>query len=765
MLGLALRSARFAFASALHHHSGTILKQTTTTMGEGERKSRASKVEHTSSSDRRDKKRGVRRSASSMEKKNSGHDAATAEASRGVRRSCSEDVCDRKERPERRRPHDIKSSDHSKLLTSLHSNASGSQARRTLKSKFDIDAPRKPVPRTASSDAITIASRDDGLTPEQRAWKGIDDILDDNESIATYDVLPEEIVKALSISSSTLPNFAKSPVRRGGKKATFREEMQGDDLPELMNSSFSSLMSDNTAGTKQSLLSYVSAKNFVVQGEDAGDPMKQFLGNLAGAVLPTPGSAKKDTASSMREMFDWSGHKEEQRPRPVVRKSSSIQEEDEDDESDDASADARRMISQYTAGKESSDLPQLLNSSFSSLQSDATGPSLASVLSSAKNYVIQDTSSENPMAAFLGSITQSLEGGKAAAFEQQLSQVMQSVKPRVPSADELSYSFPPQTRAKKSAGVDEPSFVPKKKSVTRKSRAPVPTAEDLSVYEQQRPSKEEETEEESETFDEDDVPQGPPVDPMAAFMVGIAKILQEKSQAPLTHAYDPQDEEYYEDEDGYELDDGNSDFRKEESSLPSLTSVRDSEVSSSHHESQPRSEWAAFGELPGDFAGEGQPSEPMRRKVRKVKKKIVKKRPKTPSPTKKKAVPKPTSVEDIPKPDDAFNDYFNTSVRDDEVISMSPLSSRNKVSAENFLNYDMPTPKASNKETVGGAARKKKYKETGLKSLKDKMSKISLFSKGRRGSPASVVDSGRGEAQFFPSDQDEEEEEGWGSLL
>jgi len=221
-------------------------------------------------------------------------------------------------------------------LASSISNAGPSSGRK--KSSFDVDAPNRTPLRKASSISIESEESELGvLTPEQRAWAGIESVLEDGDesSIATKDVLPEEIVKAMSFNRSLtgVNAVSYSSLNRSAAQMSYHNSFTGNDdnsparhnrrtvrlesdhsrrnqqqqqqqqqqqeeeekekegsptgdgssagndtaMPELADASFSSIRSDLT---KQSTMTMMKSKNYVVQKSTSGVlPMQQFLGN------------------------------------------------------------------------------------------------------------------------------------------------------------------------------------------------------------------------------------------------------------------------------------------------------------------------------------------------------------------------------------------------------------------------------------------------------------------------------------------------------
>lgn len=183
---------------------------------------------------------------------------------------------------------------------SVHSESSGSKlsGMTGLEPEFDLDKHRDyDIARSrrryeeCESPRASSTQGDDNLTDEQRAWAGIDAILDDDGSVGEEtDVLPEGIMAALQ----------QSPTR-GGHDCDEEDDVDeddsddshdhalkmfcgysakedGGDMPTLMNSSFSSQFSQESA---RSVFSYLSRNNIIVQRDIQDGPLKSFLTEMA----------------------------------------------------------------------------------------------------------------------------------------------------------------------------------------------------------------------------------------------------------------------------------------------------------------------------------------------------------------------------------------------------------------------------------------------------------------------------------------------------
>ena len=319
---------------------------------------------------------------------------------------------------------------------------------------YDVDRPRQQSLKqklAAAQDDASIQSNQ-LLTKEQKAWKGIDDILDnDHESIATRDVLPESIAKAMH----------RDKQHHHQQQQPVRPNNNATPMPELMNSSFSSIRSEMTSLTLNTAIT--GARNYVLQepvSGSAADPMQAFLGSIAEQIISEtaaenshgnaaypvalndtvdkPTDIKNDTLRSrstesssggsigIQEYYASSSSKLQHAPMGSA---------DDDEEHDSENEDDRRydpIVQAYGRAtmppKKSSNqsgqsmvdnMPPLMDSSFSSLQSEQTD--VQSIISIAKNFVIKDDKppeDDDPMSAFLGRITNGLRARQMLAEEQ-----------------------------------------------------------------------------------------------------------------------------------------------------------------------------------------------------------------------------------------------------------------------------------------------------------------------------------------------------------
>jgi hypothetical protein len=187
---------------------------------------------------------------------------------------------------------------------------------------FDVDAPRDSVRQR--QDCVSVAeSTVVGLTEEERAWAGIEAVLNDIESVATHDVLPEAVIISRSSSSSSKP--ATSFLGKGmpedddgdndiDSHDAFMEGLNaeqssdGDDMPLL--ASYSSLMT--TLSIAQSIISCLSKRDLIPQDDLVDNPMKEFIGSITETLerkqqagpAPSP-----DGGDAIFSMFSWSSKK------------------------------------------------------------------------------------------------------------------------------------------------------------------------------------------------------------------------------------------------------------------------------------------------------------------------------------------------------------------------------------------------------------------------------------------------------------------------
>ncbi|GKY94362.1 hypothetical protein MPSEU_000402100 [Mayamaea pseudoterrestris] len=304
---------------------------------------------------------------------------------------------------------------------------------------YDVDRPRqRSLKKQSAHDDVSVQSNQLLLTKEQRAWKGIDDILNDDEdhdSIATRDVLPPTVAKAMQQEKE-------------------QRAINNGALPPLMNSSFSSIQTEMTNLTLNTAVT--SANNYVVQPPAANDPMQAFLGSIAENLLAETCDGEhqaesKMTAATSASTVDFETENDESKinKKEMISSMSTttsssgsigIQEyyakstgsarqqnmHDNDEQGSSEDEDRRYDPTVQAYGRASmppkkpnqsisvdgqsvvENMPTLMDSSFSSLLSEVTD--IQSIISTAKNFVVKDEPPDNddPMSAFLGRITNGL---------------------------------------------------------------------------------------------------------------------------------------------------------------------------------------------------------------------------------------------------------------------------------------------------------------------------------------------------------------------
>jgi hypothetical protein len=188
---------------------------------------------------------------------------------------------------------------------------------------FDVDAPRDSV-RQRQDCASVAESTLVGLTEEERAWAGIEAVLDDIESVATHDVLPEAVIRSRSSSSSSKP--ATSFLGKGMSEDddgdndidshdAFMEGLNaeqspdGDDMPLL--ASYSSLLS--TVSIAQSIISCLSKRDLISQEDLVDNPVEEFIGSMTDTLEKKqqagPAPSSSDGGDAIFSMFSWSSKK------------------------------------------------------------------------------------------------------------------------------------------------------------------------------------------------------------------------------------------------------------------------------------------------------------------------------------------------------------------------------------------------------------------------------------------------------------------------
>ena len=239
---------------------------------------------------------------------------------------------------------------------SISSESSGSKVSGMtgFETEFDLDKHRnydvaRSRQRYEECEPTRASStlEDDNLTDEQRAWAGIDAILDDDVSIGEDDVLPEGIREALQHSQ-----------KRGGDDYGDDEEdsdedshdhamkmfcgysagEDGGDLPTLMDSSFTSQFSQESArSVANSVFSYLSKNNIIVQRDIHDGPLKNFLSEMAFNVEQTEAVNEEDEENDQKIVNDDDDETEiellEEGASPKKRESEAAKDKDEDDTS------------------------------------------------------------------------------------------------------------------------------------------------------------------------------------------------------------------------------------------------------------------------------------------------------------------------------------------------------------------------------------------------------------------------------------------------
>ena len=297
---------------------------------------------------------------------------------------------------------------------------------------FDVDKPRENLSSGALSsdsklpgidDNSTLASANnmEGLSDEQKVWAGIAKVLDavnDCDSVLTSDVLSPAILQALKSSIHSGPSVPirssrqhlhRSPAKSGvpstqqwqmgsdeesedaseEDRMSYLKAMKGlkpdggngsDDMPALMNSSFSSIMTD-----LQSLVASKMTKSegnaVIQQASREEEALITFMDTLA-------------AAQKMGQANESAGNRDD---------------EDVDDESE-----GNKLLSymkQASGQSKPTEMPPLMDSSFSSILTD-----IQSLISSklpverGKTVVQRESSQEEVLKAFMGIMAATVEG-------------------------------------------------------------------------------------------------------------------------------------------------------------------------------------------------------------------------------------------------------------------------------------------------------------------------------------------------------------------
>jgi hypothetical protein len=549
----------------------------------------------------------------------------------------------------------------------------------TARTKLDVDAPYvgKTVDRRDSMGTAKLEIWRCQLTTEQRAWVGVCNILDDDEdqSVLSKDVLPPEILQAMSESVCSMQS---SSIRL--KSQALTDMSIGDDdisetsddrdlkklcgfvgsnnkMPSLMNSSFSSFQSEISEATAVSLLSQVSAKNLIVQEHVTDQALKGFLENIAQLLEKKRIESKAaieverpHNSDPIFEMFSWS-----------VKKNIDQQKEQEE-----------YTRNKHEQGKKSSlETPDEVD------------------------YGYED---HEPAPFPLEDHCQTYESGNRA-----ISNSSSDEKP-------LQYSYEGDTSNPYGYGECQPSFV----------KATCCDGQDHLIVEK------------INAYHENPYLKGPPSASVVSTM---------------------------------------------NSSMPSLTSVKESEVSQGSKLMALK--WTSFGDLdfeatsgvdhpfPFQLEPEGE-EENVQKPVVKTKRSGKNSRKKKVKDAKKRKVKRAAQKATNARALDRLNGCGN-----EEVIYMTPKPQSTKTIygtkelPKSILSRSNPAPSPEGFPCLRKEKnRKKRYKETKspFQAIRNRIPSLTFFGKGRRGSPTSVMNMGRQEAHFF-EDFEEYVEEEWGGLL
>ena len=226
-----------------------------------------------------------------------------------------------------------------------------------------------------------------------------------------------------------------------------------DRMPGLIHSSFSSLRSEMTSLTQGTVITAVINNNYVLQQPMNVDPMQDFLGGIAENIFakskddgagdgnydalqtgPRTSQASNVSDKKENEKMDTSRRRRRRSTTTTsstdsndlqefhARRRKATQENNDENEGSQGEDGLKCYDPTQTYGRAtvrpqirqvgdntSSIMPELMDSSFSSLQSEVTD--IQSIISTAKNYIVKDqrTEDDDPMVAFLGRVTIGLQ--------------------------------------------------------------------------------------------------------------------------------------------------------------------------------------------------------------------------------------------------------------------------------------------------------------------------------------------------------------------
>jgi hypothetical protein len=378
-------------------------------------------------------------------------------------------------------------------------------------------------------------------------------------------------------------------------------------------------------------------------------------------------------------------------------------------------------------------MPTLMNSSFSSMQSD-----VQTIISTAKNFVVQDddAESQDPMVAFLGRMTRSLEAKQLLAEE--VGGPPDAIIDEAYEDDDIDENDnEDDSGSEDEPGADDFSDKPDADDTSDSS-----ATDDVSGGEDQ-------TDEEynADTYEKDDEDEHDP-EPLAREESGKLSIPSSMPsltsvQTPSVCQHDPV-QAIFQGVDHQALDQWAETFRREIADKQAAMTAGAIAAMESNEYDEASEVLAA---LQAERLAEQSKNAPQvrRRVVRKkkvVRRKIVKREAPLPAPA-----DEPESLPEFMKPKAKEEAPVNPK-RKSLVAGIASASKTSK-----------PPPMHKKKD---------KYKESKspLRSLSEKMMKLAFFGKKRRNSPASVLNlSNRGEERYFPPTEEGEDEDADESLL
>lgn len=189
----------------------------------------------------------------------------------------------------------------------------------TSQLRFDVDAPRDPLVLPADATSITTSSSQQDMTPEQKAWAGIANVLCHGDasvtSVSVSEVLPKQVLRALRDmrrNGSVVASIGTNPYALNDED---NHDMDDESkASESLHSSMPSLCDASISSLATSILSAYSPgrvnNQVFVKARPQDDKLQAFCSQLLGSAQQRDVvSASGDVdASDKEEMVSYLHH-------------------------------------------------------------------------------------------------------------------------------------------------------------------------------------------------------------------------------------------------------------------------------------------------------------------------------------------------------------------------------------------------------------------------------------------------------------------------